>query len=128
MINHEFATPTVNNNNLLKFPTFETDEDIMACSNSEPTDKPHQRSNECISSRLISSFSQNFSKELCYSQAPSYNKPSRSNQSEFHKNLSNTGSCEVVITESKCSKPSYENNPMEKLMFMPNNYFSSSKN
>ena len=76
MRSYEFASTTVNDNNLLKFPTFETYEDNMACSNSEPTDEPHQGSNECISSIFTSSFSQNFSKELCYSQATSYNKPS----------------------------------------------------
>ena len=77
---YEFAAPTVNDNNLLKFPTFETDENNMACSNSEPTDKPHQGSNECISSIFTSSFSQ--SKQLCYSQAPSYNKPSQTRTSQ----------------------------------------------
>ena len=126
MRNFEFSAPTANDNNLLEFPIFETDENNMACSNSEPTDKPHQGSDKCISSRLTSSFSQNFSKELCYSQAPSYNLPSNSNQNEFHENLSNTDACEVIDAENKCSKPSYENNPMHKLMFMQNNYLSSS--
>ena len=124
---YEFAAPTMNDNNLPEFPTFETDEDNMACSNSKPTDKPHQGSNEYKTSQHTSSFSQNFGKELSSSfcQAPSYNKPSNSDQNEYQADSAVTDSCEVVDTENKCSKPSYENNPMDKLMFMQNNYFSS---
>ena len=87
MRNYEFSAPTVNESTLLGFPTFETDGDKMACSNFSPTGKPHQGSNECKNSKTTSSFSQNFGKELCYSQAPSYNKPSHSIQDEFQADL-----------------------------------------
>jgi len=126
MRNYEFSAPTVNDSTLLGFPTFETDEDKMACSNSAPTGKQHQGSNKCKSLNFTSSFSQNFGKELCYSQAPIYNEPSNSVKKEFQADSTVTDPCEVVDAESKCSKPSYENNPMDKLLFMQNNYFSSS--
>ena len=103
-----------------------TCEDKMTCSNSKPTCKLHQGSIE--SSYLISSFSQNFGDELCYSQAPSYNKSP--NRADFQ---NHTGSvvlnpCEATTSssvENKCSKPSYEKNPIDKLLFMKNNYFTS---
>ena len=115
----EFSTST--NSTLLKFPCLETDENKMACSNSAPINKPQKGSNE-------SSFSQNFGDELCYSQAPSYNKSP--NRADFQ---NHTGSvvlnpCEAKTSssvENKCSKPSYENNPVDKLLFMQNNYFTS---
>ena len=119
MRSYEF--PTVNDRTLLKFPCFELDQDKMACSNSAPTCKPHQGSNK--SSYFTSFFSQNFGKELCYSQAPSYNKPS--NQPEFSNNedLAVSNPCEVKAAssvENKCSKPSYKTNSMDKLMLMYN--------
>ena len=114
-----YELQTVNDSTLLKFPCFELDDDKMACSNSAPTVKSHQGSYE-------SSFSQNFGKKLCYSQAPSYNKPS--NQPEFsnHAGSAVSNPCEEVSwVENKCSKPRYENNPIDKLLFMQNNYFTS---
>ena len=122
MRNYEFSAPTVNNNNLLEFPTFETDEDNMACLKPELIEKPHQGSNECKTFNNASSFSQ--SKELCYSQATSYNK--LSNLNEYKADSTVTDSCGVIDAENKCSKPRCENNPMDKLPFMQNNYFSSS--
>ena len=122
MRSYEFPTP--NDSTLLKLPCFELEEDKMVCSNSAPAARPHQGSNE--SSYFTSSFSQNFGKELCYSQAPSYNK--RSNQPKFsnHAGSAVSNPCEEVSwVESKCSKPSYENNPMDKLLFMQNNYFTT---
>ena len=101
--------PTVNDSTLMKFPCFELEEDKMACSKSAPTCKPHQGSNKSF--YITNSFSQNFGKELCYSQAPSYNKPSHSNQNKFHADSTVTDLCEVVDAENNCSKPSYENNP-----------------
>ena len=126
MRSYEFGASTVNDITLLEFPTFDTNLDKMACSNSSPTGKPQQGSNECRSLNLTSSFSQNFGKKLLYSQAPSYNKQSHSIQNEFQEDSTVTDPCEVADAESKCSKPSYENNPMDKLLFMQNNYFSSS--
>ena len=117
----------MNDSTLLKFPCLETDEDKMACSNSAPIDKPQKGSNE--SSFFTSSFSQNFGDELCYSQAPSYNKSP--NRADFQ---SNTGSvvsspCEAAATsieENKCNNPSYENNPTDNLFFMQSNYVTTS--
>lgn len=134
---YEFVAPTVNESTLLKFPSFELDEDInkMTCSNAISSSKLYQSnpSNDCKISYFTSSFSQNFNKELCYSQAPSENKPSYSNQIDFSNHVDSvvslSKSCEVTTAsneESKCSKSSYENNPMDKLLFMQNNYFSSS--
>ena len=85
MRNYDISATTVNDSSLLEFPTFETNENKMICSNFASTGKPHQGSNECKSSQFTSSFSQNFGKELCYSQAPSYNKQFHFNQNEFHK-------------------------------------------
>ena len=124
MKSYEFSTSK--NSSLFKFPCFELDKDKMACSKSAPTDKLHQGSNE--SSFFTSSFSQNFCDELCYSQAPSYNKSP--NRADFQ---NHTGSvvlnpCEATSSssvENKCSKPSYEKNPIDKLLFMQNNYFTS---
>ena len=121
---YEFSTSK--NSILLKFPCLETDEDKMACSNSAPNDKLHQVSHE--SSFFTSSFSQNFGDKLCYSQAPSYNKSP--NRADFQ---NHTGSvvlhpCEATSSssvESKCSKPSYENNPIDNLLFIQSTYFSS---
>ena len=121
---YEYSTSK--NSTLLKFPCLETDEDKMACSNSAPTDKLQKGSNE--SSFFTSSFSQNFGDELCYSQAPSYNKsPNRSN---FQSNTDSVvlNQCEATASssvENKCSMPSYEKNPIDKLLFMQNNYFTS---
>ena len=119
-----YEFPTVNDKTLLKFPCFELD-DKMACSNSAPTCKLHQGSNKSF--YFTSSFSQNFGKELLYSQEPSYNKPS--NQAEFsnHAGSAVSNPCEATVSwvENKCSKPSYENNPIDKLLFMQNNYFTS---
>ena len=115
---YEFSTSK--NSTLLKFPCLETDKDKMACSNSAPIDEQHQGSNE--SSFFTSSFSQNFGEELCYSQAVSYNKPS------IKADLMVSSPCEAPdtsIEENKCSKPSYENNQIDNLLFMQNNYFSS---
>ena len=96
MRSHEFTSSK--NSTLLNFPCFELDEDKMACSNSAPTCKLHQGSNE--SSYFTSSFSQNFGKELCYSQAPSYNKPS--NQAEFlnHAGWAVSNLCEATASSS----------------------------
>ena len=121
---YEFST--TKNSSLLKLPCLETDEDKMACSNSAPTDKSQKGSNE--SSFFTSSFSQNFGDGMCYSQAPSYNKSP--NRADFQ---NHTGSvvlnpCKATASssvENKCSKPSYEKNPIDKLLFMQNNYFTS---
>ena len=127
MKNCEFSSPTVNDTTLLIFPTFETDKDKMACSKSAQSGKLQKGSNESkSSSNFTTSFSQNFGKEPCYSQVPNYNEPFQSNQNEYQLDLTVTDSCEVFKSENKCSKPNYENNPMDKLMFMQNNYFSSS--
>ena len=94
----------------------------MTYSNSTaPTEKPQNMSKE-------SSFSQNFGDELFYNQAPSYNKSP--NRADFQ---NHTGSvvlnpCEATASssvENKYSKPSYEKNPIDKLLFMQNNYFTS---
>ena len=97
-MSYEF--PTVNDKTLMKFPYLELDKDKMACSNSAPTGKPHQGSNECKCLQSTSSFSQNFGKELCYSQAPSYNKPS--NQPEFsnHAGSAVLNLCEATASSS----------------------------
>ena len=121
---YEFSTSK--NSTLLKFPCLETYEDKMACSNSAPTDKPQKVSNG--STFFTSSFSQNFGDELCYSQAPSYNKPP--NRAEFsnHAYSAVSSPCKSTATsnvENICSKPSYEKNPIDKLLFMQNNYFTS---
>ena len=114
------------NSTLLKLPCLETDEDKMDCSSSTPIDKPHQRSQE--SSFFTSSFSQNFGDELCYSQAPGCNKSP--NQADFQNHTDSVVSnpCEATASssvENKCSKPSYEKNPIDNLLFMQNNYFTS---
>ena len=121
---YEFSTSK--DNTLLKFTCLETDEDKIACSNSSPTNKPQKRLNE--SSFFTSSFSQNFGDELCESQAPSYNM--LSNQADFQNHTDSVVSnpCEATASssvENKCSKPSYEKNPIDKLLIMQNNYFTS---
>ena len=121
---YEFST--TKNSSLLKLPCLETDEEKMACSNSAPTCKQHQASNEITF--YTSSFSQNFGDELCYSQAPSYNKSP--NQADFQNHtgsvVSNPREATVSSSvENKCNKPSYEKIPIDKLLFMQNNYFTS---
>ena len=117
---YEFSTSK--NSTILKFPCLETDEDKIACSSSTPIDKPHQRSQE--SSFFTSSFSQNFGDESCYSQAPSYNKSPNRADFQNHTGSAVSNSCEAT-TSNKCIKPSYEKNPIDKLLFMQNNYFTS---
>ena len=121
---YEFSTSK--NSTILKFPCLETDEDKMDCSNSTPIDKPHQRSQE--SSFFTSSFSQNFCDELCYSQAPSYNKSPNRADFQNHTGSVVSNPCEATASsseENKCSRPSYENNPIDKLLFIKNIYFTS---
>ena len=115
---YEFSTSK--DNTLLKFPCLETDEDKMACSNSAPTDELQKGSNE--STFFTSSFSQNYGDELCYSQAPSCNKPSNQADSVVSSHCKATGNFSI---ENKCSKPSYENNPIDNLLFIQSTYFSS---
>ena len=120
---YEFSTSK--NSTILKFPCLETDKDKMACSNSAPTDKLQKGSNE--SSFFTSSFSQNFGDELCYSQAPSYNKSPNRADFQNHTGSAVSNSCEATTSsiKNKCIKPSYEKNPIDKLLFMQNNYFTS---
>ena len=118
--NYEYSISQ--NSTLLKIPCRETDKDKMACSNTTPTDKPKKRSNESIF--FTSSFSQNFGDELCYSQAPSYNKSPNRADFQNHTGSAVSNSCEAT-TSNKCIKPSYEKNPIDKLLFMQNNYFTS---
>ena len=121
---YEFSTSK--NSTLLKLPCLETDEDKVACSNSASTCKPQKGSNE--SSFFTSSFSQNFGDELCCSQAPSYNKSPNRADFQNHTGSVVSNPCEATASssvENKCSKPSYEKNPIDKLLFMQNNYFTS---
>ena len=117
---YEFST--TKNSSLLKLPCLETDEEKMACLNSAPACKQHQASNEITF--YTSSFSQNFGDELCYSQAPSYNKSPNRADFQNHTGSAVSNSCEAT-TSNKCIKPSYEKNPIDKLLFMQNNYFTS---
>ena len=59
MRNYDISATTVNDSSLLEFPTFETDEDKMVCSNSAPTGEPHDESKKCKNSDFTNSFSQN---------------------------------------------------------------------
>ena len=122
--NYEYSISQ--NSTLLKIPCRETDKDKMACSNTTPTDKPKKRSNESIF--FTSSFSQNFGDELCYSQAPSYNKSPNRADFQNHTGSVVSNPCEATASsseENKCSRPSYENNPIDKLLFIKNIYFTS---
>ena len=116
----------MNDSTLLKFPCLETDEGKMACSNSAPTDKPQKGSNE--SSFFTTSFSQNYGDELFYNKAPSYNKAPNRADFQNHTGSVVSNPCEATASssvENECSKPSYEKNPIDKLLFMQNNYFAS---
>ena len=121
--NYEYSISQ--NSTLLKIPCRESDKDKMACSNTTPTDKPKKRSNESIF--FTSSFSQNFGDELCYSQAPSYNKSPNRADFQNHTGSAVSNSCEATTSsiKNKCIKPSYEKNPIDKLLIMQNNYFTS---